>query len=58
LASISNIDYNKTFNTVADKKLATLKSEKNIFIKKRKIKDFLQQRGFELKLINDYLKEI
>jgi len=38
--------------------LATLKSEKNVFIKKRKIKDFLQQRGFELKLINDYLKEI
>ncbi|SFQ51073.1 regulatory protein RecX [Parafilimonas terrae] len=58
LSSIPNTDYNKTFNTVAGKKLATLKSEKNIFIKKRKIKDFLQQRGFELKLINDYLKEI
>jgi regulatory protein len=58
LATISNTDYNKTFYTVADKKLATLKSEKNIFIKKKKMKDYLQQKGFELKLINDYLKDL
>jgi regulatory protein len=55
LAVISTTDYNKTFYSVADKKLATLKSEENIFIKKRKMRDFLQQKGFELKLINDYL---
>ena len=58
LASISNADYNKTFFTVADKKRATLKSEKNIFIKKRKMKDYLQQKGFEIKLINEYLKDL
>lgn len=58
LTSIPNTDYNKTFYTVADKKLTALKSEKNIFIKKKKIKDFLQQRGFELQLINSYLKDI
>ncbi len=58
LTSISTSDYNKTFFSVADKKLATLKSEKNIFIKKKKLKDFLQQRGFELKLINDYVKQL
>ena len=58
LSSISTPDYNKTFFSVADKKLATLKSEKNIFIKKKKFKDFLQQRGFELKLINDYTKQL
>ena len=58
LAAISNTDYNKTFNSLADKKLATLKSEKNIFIKKRKIKDYLQQKGFEIKMINDYLKAL
>jgi regulatory protein len=56
LATINNTDYNKTFNSLADKKLATLKTEKNIFIKKRKIKDYLQQKGFEIKMINDYLK--
>jgi regulatory protein len=55
LGLISNIDYNKTFFLVADKKLKSLKSEKNIFIKKRKMKDYLQQKGFEIKLINDYL---
>ena len=58
LASISNADYNKTFFSVADKKLATLKSEKNIFIKKRKMKDYLQQKGFEIKLISEYLKAL
>ena len=56
LASIANSDYNKTFNSIADKKLQLLKSEKNIFIKKRKMTDYLQQKGFEIKLINDYLK--
>jgi len=58
LTAIAASDYSKTFFNVADKKLATLKSEKNIFIKKRKIKDYLQQKGFEIKLINDYLKTI
>lgn len=58
LASISNSDYNKTFISIAKKKLSTLKSENNIFIKKKKIKDYLQQKGFERKLVNDYLKEI
>ncbi len=58
LVAINNTDYNKTFNSLADKKLATLKSEKNIFIKKKKIKDYLQQKGFELKLINDHLKKL
>jgi regulatory protein len=58
LTSISTTDYNRTFNSIADKKLATLKSEKNIFIKKKKIKDHLQRKGFEIKLINDYLKAL
>ena len=58
LAAISNSDYNKTFLSLANKKLLTLKSEKNIFIKKKKLKDYLQQKGFELKLINDYIKEL
>jgi regulatory protein len=58
LTSISTTDYHRTFNSIADKKLATLKSEKNIFIKKKKIRDHLQQKGFEIKLINDYLKAL
>jgi regulatory protein len=58
LTGISNTDYNKTFFNVADKKLKTLKSEKNIFIKKKKIRDYLLQKGFEIKLISDYLKTL
>lgn len=58
LASISIEDYNKTITFIANKKLSTLKSEKSIFIKKKKIRDYLLKKGFEIKLINDYLKEI
>jgi regulatory protein len=58
LVSISSSDYNRTFFSIANKKLATLKGEKNIFIKKRKIKDYLLQKGFEIKQINDYLKAL
>jgi regulatory protein len=58
LASINHADYRKTFISVAGKKLKTLRSEKNIFIKKQKIKTFLQQKGFEIKVINEYLKEV
>lgn len=58
LATISNPDYHKTLTSIATKKLATLKSEKNISIKKKKIKNYLLQKGFEIKLVNDYLKEI
>ena len=58
LAEINNSDYNKTFESVAAGKLKTLKKEKNIFIKKQKVKAFLQQNGFELKIIYAYLNNI
>ena len=58
LASIDNTHYRKTFMSVANTKLKTLQSEKNIFITKQKMKTFLQQRGFEMKVINEYLKEV
>jgi regulatory protein len=58
LTSIPASDYNKTFASVANKKIATLKSEKNIFIKKKKLKDYLQQKGFEITVISDYLKAL
>jgi len=56
LASINNTDYRKTFISVANKKHKALQSEKNIFIKKQKMKTYLLQKGFEIKSINDYLK--
>lgn len=58
LAAIDTADYKKTLYKLADAKIATLKSEKNIFIKKRKLQDHLIQKGYELDLIkvivNDY----
>jgi regulatory protein len=50
LASIDEEDYQITLEKLADKKLLTLKGEKNIFIKKRKLQDWLLQKGFEYEL--------
>jgi regulatory protein len=58
LKEIDEIDYNKTVEKLAEEKLKTLKGEKNIFIKKRKMQDFLLMKGYETDLINDVLKEI
>ena len=54
LLSIDKSDYKKVLYKLADAKLATLKSEKNIFTKKRKLQDHLLQKGFE----SDLVKEI
>lgn len=55
LASIDEDDYLKTINKLYSEKLKTLKSEKNIFIKKRKLQDHLLQKGFEMNLISELL---
>ena len=56
LDAIDDSAYQKTFTTVAEKKLQLLKSEKNIFIKKRKLRDHLLQKGYESALITEWLK--
>lgn len=55
LKSIPDEDYEKTFQKLAEEKLKTLASEKNIFIKKRKVQQFLLQRGFESGMIGRFL---
>ena len=57
LASIDEKDYLKTLQKLFDAKLKTLKSEKNIFIKKRKLQDHLLQRGFERGLVRELIAE-
>ncbi|MGN6603134.1 MAG: regulatory protein RecX [Ginsengibacter sp.] len=47
LKEIDADEYENTFQKLVEQKLKSLKSEKNIFIKKRKIQDFLLQKGFE-----------
>lgn len=52
LKEIPAEEYKKVFLKLAEQKLKTLKSEKNIFIKKRKLQDFLLQKGFENEIIH------
>jgi regulatory protein len=58
LLSIDKVDYKKVLYKLADAKLATLKSEKNIFIEKRKLQDFLLQRGFETELVREIVNDV
>lgn len=51
LASINESDYNRTLVKLFEQKLKTLKSEKNIFIRKRKLQDHLIQKGYETDLV-------
>lgn len=58
LKEIDENDYRKTFFKLAEKKLKSLKSEKNIFIKKRKLQDFLIRKGYEYQLIREVVNGI
>jgi regulatory protein len=58
LLSIDKADYKKVLCKLVEAKLATLKSEKNIFIKKRKLQDHLLQKGFESDLVREIVNEI
>jgi regulatory protein len=58
LKEIDQEDYRQTLQKLAAKKLQSLKSEKNIFIKKRKLQDYLMQKGFENELIKNLVTNI
>jgi regulatory protein len=58
LKQIEEAEYQKTFFNLADKKIDSLKTEKNIFIKKRKLRDYLIQKGFEMHLVNEVVNDI
>jgi regulatory protein len=53
LKEIDSTEYEKTFHKVVQQKVKSLKGEKNIFIKKRKLQDFLLQKGFETNMIRE-----
>ena len=58
LATINEADYKKFLQKLFEQKLKTLKAEKNIFIKKRKLQDHLMQKGFETDLIRKLIAAI
>ncbi len=58
LKEINDADYIKTFEKLAEQKMKTLRSEKNIFIKKRKLQDFLLMKGYETDLVHKEVSKI
>jgi regulatory protein len=58
LAAIDERDYNKTLEKLFEQKSKTLKAEKNIFIKKRKLQDYLMQKGFEANLVSKFIASL
>lgn len=58
LQQIEDKDYEKAFLKLAEKKRLTLKSEKNIFIRKKKISNFLISKGYAFDMINEYLSKL
>lgn len=58
LQQIEDKDYEKAFLKLAEKKRLSLKSEKNIFIRKKKISNFLVSKGYAFDMINEYLSKM
>ena len=58
LAAIPDDDYEKTMQKLAEEKLATLKSEQNIFTKKSKLQNYLVGKGYEFNLVASVLKDL
>ena len=54
---IDEVEYEKTLRHLLEQKAASLKSEKNIFMKKRKLTDYLLQKGFERDIIISMINE-
>jgi regulatory protein len=53
MKEIDEASYQKTFNKLAAEKFKTLKSEKIFFIKRRKVQDYLLQKGYEHGMIKE-----
>jgi regulatory protein len=58
LLEINTSDYLKTLYKLAESKLKLLKGEKNIYIKKKKLQDYLLQKGFEVQFIQTIMKDL
>lgn len=58
LKEIDEKEYERTFQKLVQQRLDALQGEKNIFTKKRKLQDFLLNRGFESSLVSGAVKGI
>jgi regulatory protein len=51
MATIPEEDYAQTLTRLADRKMETLQTESNLFVRKKKLHDYLLNRGYEQDLI-------
>lgn len=58
LSAIDENDYEKTARKLFEQKLRTVKTDKNIFSKKRKVQDHLIQKGYEFDLVRELVAKI
>jgi len=58
LSLIDDSAYLETFHKLAALKLKSLKTETNIFIKKKKLQDFLRMKGYDSDLIKTAINEV
>ncbi|MEO8765419.1 MAG: regulatory protein RecX [Ginsengibacter sp.] len=58
LKEIDEAEYLTTFRKLAEKKMETLSGERNILVKKRKLRNFLLQRGYEINYITEEVQKI
>ncbi len=58
LNAIDKNEYKNVFYSLADKKLNSLTIVKSIYTKKRKVSDYLLQKGFDQQLVYEYVHSI
>jgi regulatory protein len=56
MKAIDEKDYWATAQKLYDQKLKQLKDETNVFIRKRKLTDYLIQKGYEQNIISELLR--
>ena len=55
LKEISVTDYKKTLQKLAEQKSKSLKNESNVFSKRKKLQDYLLQKGYEGELVREVI---
>src|ERR1700748_2917757 len=58
LDGIDEEDYVRTLARLAEQKWEALKDEKNLLARKHKVKDYLQQKGYEMELIQTVVTQL
>lgn len=58
LSSIDDADYENKLKSITKKKFASLKTEKNILVKRQKLYNYLLQKGFEANLVKESIERL